>query len=155
MPIYLDIQGIKQLRVKLGQFGGKINEEGNRIIEEIANETLEDTRLHAPKDLGGGARNMYVENYDLGAAVISPDIHMAVQEFGRTPGAKQPSTDQVAGWGTRHGFTTKHSIFLLARSIGAKGFRGKLFMTGAAERANIRLRQKLNIAGTRIVAWFE
>lgn len=85
-------------------------------------------RKEGPRDTGTGQRGFRRERptgraFALEGSVINNQIHMAVLDVGRTPGAKPPPPSALAGWARRHGFTG--SLFLLARSIGRKGHRGR------------------------------
>lgn len=152
---YITIQGSRQLRDKLGRFTYAVDAEAQSTLEDVANEAVKEARENAPKDLGAGAAGIHAEIHTLSVDVVSDKDYMMVQEFGRTMGARQPSTTQVAGWGSRHGFDSKQSLFLLARSIGRRGFYGKEFMTRAARNADIMVKQRLALASANLIAWWE
>lgn len=155
MPIVVHLEGVAQIRDRLGRFSRRINIEAESILQGLAYETLDDAQQAAPRDLGAGISNMYVEGDGLHFAVVTPDDYMVVQEYGRAPGQTAPSTAHVAGWGARHGFVSKQAVFALAQSIGRRGFRGKYFMTHAAQKAQAKIRSSL-AAGAAAVerAWY-
>lgn len=118
------------------------------MLTEIAEVAEREAKAGAPKDLGWGADHIYAIVTPEYAEIVAPDDYMFVQEFGRTPGRAMPPMSALAGWAQRHGFTG--STYVLARSIGQKGFRGKLFMTHAAEHIRQNMPQYLNKAIIRI-----
>ncbi|MFL5736659.1 MAG: hypothetical protein ACJ76P_04900 [Actinomycetota bacterium] len=62
----------------------------------------------------------------------SPLIYAAVMEEGRTPGAQMPPPDAIAAWvAAKMGGTV--SAFVVARSIGIKGIRGRHMLLRAIE----------------------
>lgn len=166
--VIIDLQGVKQLRNKLGQFGGVIGEELEAYLTDVSTYVKDQAVAHAPRDLGAGQKSIYAQIVDrssvmsvvggaqsIAAKVATSKYYMEVQEFGRRPGSTPPSTNHIAGWGRRHGFGTKRAIYVLARSIGRKGFRGKHFLLNASYDGEKYARQRLNIIGSRLAVWFQ
>ena len=87
-----------------------------------------EVRKESPRDTGTGARGWRTIDtkgraFDLEGSVVNPLVYMAVQDIGREPGSAPPPPQALAGWARRHGFTG--SLFVLARAIGQKGWRGR------------------------------
>ena len=135
--VTVTITGTEALRRKLRR-AMHLEDIAKDDIAKLAEYTRSVAYSLAPKDRGEGAGNITVQVHGLSAEVISPDRHMYVMEFGRTPGARQPSTNVLAGWGSRHGFAQR-DLFVLARSIGQRGIRAHRFMKRAAEAAQAKL----------------
>lgn len=166
--IYVDLQGVKQLRAKLGRFSSAIGAELEYYLEDVSNYAKVKAQAYAPKDLGRGAKSIQAQIIDrslimsvggaeksLAATVQTGVFYMHVMEYGRRPGATPPSTKHVAAWGRRHGFSTKRAIYVLAQSIGRKGIRGRHFMAFAAQDTDIYARRRLNILSNRVVVWMK
>jgi len=149
MPLKIEIQGDKQARNNLGQFSRALGAEANDIIREVAEYTVQIARHEAPEDLGAGKRSIHAEVHGLHAEVTTSKAYMVVQEYGRAPGATPPTVAHIAGWGIRHGFA-ESQLYMLAQSIGRKGFAGKLFMSQAAVAADVYLRERMRLAGAKI-----
>lgn len=85
-------------------------------------------RKEGPRDTGTGQRDFrhtrpMGRDFALEGTVTNNMIHMAVLDVGRTPGARPPPPQALAGWARRHGWTG--SLWLLARAIGRKGWRSR------------------------------
>lgn len=62
----------------------------------------------------------------LRGVVASPHAYAVVIEKGRTPGKRMPPVDAILLWTTRKlGIRDRGVAFVIARSIGRKGFPGK------------------------------
>jgi len=94
-----------------------------------------DGRLRAEtgplRDTGDGSRAFQKSRphgraFALEGEVTNRLLYMAVLDVGRTPGAKAPPAKELVPWARRHGWgTDKRSLFVLSRSIGRKGHRGR------------------------------
>jgi hypothetical protein len=92
----------------------------SHLIKEIKH-TIEDNGLTARVGVGAGSQ-------------ISEQmrIYAEVMEAGRTPGATAPRSEWLEGWVKRKGIETDEKripgmAFIVARSIGKKGIRGRRY----------------------------
>ena len=62
-----------------------------------------------------------------------------------------PPPSALAGWARRHGFeTTRGALFVLARGIARRGFRGRFFMAKGRQSVQKALPAKLKKASDQI-----
>lgn len=154
MPITIRLEGVAQLRDKLGRFDRKATEEAEAIIRDVGKEAVDIAQRLAPKDTGAGAKSIHLVARGLSADIKTSLPYMVVQEYGRKPGKKPPSTLHIFGWAERHGFIGAFARYNLARSIGKRGFPAKRFMERAAKDAEVVLRQRLAKARAVMVQWW-
>lgn len=159
--VYVYLQGFRQTRDKLGRFSFAVDEEAQSILDDAGKLALEIAQDNAPKDLGAGAQHMHLQSQPLAVgaysvALIAPDKYMVVQEYGRAAGRKPPPWKSLVGWAGRHAASTniRRTAFVIAQSIGKKGFRGKFFMKKASEEADLYVRRRLARAGARIAKFW-
>lgn len=154
--VEVTIEGVNQQRVKLGRFGGSVlPAQRLAILEEATEFGVRIAQENAPVDLGFGRANIYAEVNEFAAAIITPDAYMVVQEFGRRPGS-MPPPQALKGWAGRHGFGTDNaSLYMLAQSIGRKGFEAKLFMTKAAVACEAFVQLRVAKASAIITTWWD
>lgn len=155
--VHVQIQGMRQLRDKMsGRFMIAVDAEAQQILVEAADVAQKAASNAAPRDLGTMARDIHVEARELSVSVISDSPGSYVQEFGRSAGARPPSTDHIAGWVSRHFASTnmKRTTFIIAQSIGRKGFKGKFFMAKGAKEADTYVRARLARASARLSGYW-
>ena len=108
-----------------------------RLLKHAAVFAERHARENAPSDKNDLKRSIVHEVHDDHARVFTPFLYGAVQEFGRRPGQKAPPSKALEGWVRRKlkpkPREVKGLAFVIARSIGRKGFKGKFFFRGAAE----------------------
>jgi hypothetical protein len=104
----------------------------SRAIGDLLKVGVDSARAGMPKDIGTGRTSIVSAQRGLMGVVSSPLAHVSIMDQGRRPGAKPPPTTALAGWASRHGF--RGSLFVLARSIGRKGIKGKFFYQKAADK---------------------
>jgi len=159
--VKIQIQGSGQARERTGRFGERLDSRSRIIMEDAASYTQKIAQGLAPKDLGRGAASIHTEPADMAYAikaiwVVSPLKYMYVQEYGRTAGRRGPPPNALRGWASRHGFRTdRGTLFVLSRSIGRKGYRGKYFMKEASQKAEIYIRRRVARDGAAFIqrAW--
>lgn len=152
--VLVELRGVRQLRDKLGKFTFAVDAEAQSILEDVADYAVDVARGAAPYDMGGLVENIHAEAHTFSVSVISSKDYSYTQEFGRTAGARQPSTDVIRPWAERHGMKGRDRAWQIARSIGRKGFKGKFFMTKAARSADLFLRQRLSKASAKLTAYW-
>lgn len=138
-------------------------EEERRIIgdlvilgERVARETVR-------KDTSNLARSIFSDATDLMGVVAVPGGsgtssigQAATQEFGRGAGKAMPPPEALRGWAQRHGFDLSGKdggrgvLFVLARSIGRKGYEGAHYMQAAADAMKAALPKAVEEAATHI-----
>lgn len=85
----------------------------------------------------------------IGPARGATTPYAAVMEYGRRPG-KQPPIAAISAWANAHGIPP----FVLARSIGRKGIKGRFYMRRAAEAAGPFVQRQFDNAARKIeAAW--
>ena len=124
VAVSIDTKTMKRIQHRLNKLGDDFRPVMNRALLAVEGSL----RTEAPRDTGTGARGFRTipptgRGFGLEGEVVNPLIHMAVLDVGRTPGAAPPPPAALAGWARRHGFTG--SLFVLARSIGRKGWRSR------------------------------
>lgn len=114
-------------------------------------------REGAPRDTAALRRDIVSETKDLQGRVFfaREAVYYRVQEEGRRAGAPMPPPDALAGWASRHDIPTdRGTLFVLARAIGRRGFKGRFFMRKAGEFGNQQLPAMLRDLARDIgVAW--
>lgn len=97
------------------------------MISDLAVIAQNAARDAAPKDTMAGVRSIMAD-VQATQAVIGRGMrnYMVVMDQGRRAGAAMPPPQALAGWARRHGYTG--SLFVLARSIGRRGIKGRFFM---------------------------
>ena len=118
----IDTKTMKRIQRRLDRLGDDFKPVMDRALLAIEGSL----RKEGPRDTGTGQRGFRKiaptgRGFGLEGAVVNNQIHMAVLDVGRTPGAKPPPPAALAGWARRHGFTG--SLFVLARAIGRKGWK--------------------------------
>ena len=132
----------------------RLADDTERAVERIVRDaTLYGEALaktYAPKDTGRGAGRIVsiidgtrgeVRTNALYIAILEGDPRFGPAPYGwaRRPGARPPPPDALRGWLRRHGdFTTP---YVLARSIGRKGIKGRGFFLRSARDVQKRLPQ--------------
>ena len=139
----------------LDRLAGATEDAVERVVRDatLYGEAL--AKVYAPKDTGRGAGRI-LSNIDgdrgevrtnaLYIAILEGDPRFGPPPYGwaRRPGARPPPPDSLRGWLRRHGdFTTP---FVLARSIGRKGIRGRGFFLQSARDVRKRLPQIIDRA---------
>lgn len=123
-------------------------------------------KVEAPKDTGLLINSIQIIR-DFRPPVFSGGIetnlpYAIVQEEGRTPGEKAPPTFAIERWITRHRATFEFKgakelrslAFVVARSIGKKGFKGKFFFKAAEKAMRKKFSKQIKILGLQIqTAW--
>ncbi len=109
-------------------------------------------RENAPKDTSALARSILSDVHPTTARVYSTLGYASVMEYGRTPGARMPPPAALEGWARRHGFTG--SLFVLARSIGRRGIKGRFFFQKARDAVIAAMPEEVAKAAQKVVdAW--
>ncbi len=126
----VQVDGLERLKKKLGgKLVEKAMERGIADASEIAQEKAES---FAPRDTGAIANSLSAETSAFEATIFSTLPQARFAEYGRKPGGKLPPPDALAGWASRHGFSSRGtSLFVLARSIAQRGKKGRFFMRRA------------------------
>lgn len=122
MRLVGSVQAPRYLQMQLAQMVGQLVRNTLTYAERQA-------RLGAPKDTSALARSIVAQQRGLVGEVTSPLGYASVMELGRRPGAAPPPQAALAGWARRHGFTG--SLFVLARSIGRRGIKGRHYFEKA------------------------
>lgn len=111
-------------------------------MEESLSYLQSEVRAGMPVDLGIGRGSVFTEirggTTNMRGTVGSGQIHVAVLEKGRRPGATPPPTGPIASWLSRHGGDAKLA-FVVARSIGRRGTKAHKMFKNAAERGGGRV----------------
>lgn len=101
-----------------------------------------EVRAGMPVDLGIGRGSVFTEirgsTANLRGTVGSAQIHVAVLEKGRRPGATPPPVGPIRSWLSRHGGNAELA-FVVARSIGRRGTKGHHMFQNAIERGKGRI----------------
>jgi hypothetical protein len=106
-----------------------------RLIEQATLLAEREARLGVTRDTGATARSLTSEVTPLQGRVYSTAISAVVEDQGRRAGARMPPPNALAGWARRHGFASDPgTLFVLARSIGRRGRKGRFFMQKAADK---------------------
>lgn len=101
-----------------------------------------EVRAGMPVDLGIGRGSVFTEirgsTANMRGIVGSGQIHVAVLEKGRRPGATPPPVGPIAAWLSRHGGDAKLA-FVVARSIGRRGTKAHRMFRSAIEKGGGRV----------------
>jgi hypothetical protein len=77
--------------------------------------------------------------------IVNPLVYALVMEKGRRAGARQPPTDAIQFWVTRklgiRGKAAEQLAFVIARSIGRKGIKGRHMLEKSMETAEPSIRR--------------
>lgn len=88
-------------------------------------------------------------------STLKDEEYPAVMEFGRRPGAKMPPPDALIPWVTRVLKVKKSEApavaWIVARSIGKKGIKGRRFLRDGFQAALPRIKDRFAAALERIV----
>lgn len=101
------------------------------IVREAALVAQREARTAAPYDTGALARSIVTNITPLSAEVHTSLASALPMEEGRRAGARMPPPSALAGWANRHGY--HGSLFVLARSIGRRGIKGRFYMKKGAD----------------------
>lgn len=156
MPqITIEIQGLKKLNavtkpeLVLGPT--------TRVIRDMALLAEKTAKANAPRDTAALQRSIAAQIQPLQARVGSTRnlVYFEVAEVGQAPlgKAKQhfPPPSALAGWARRHGFgTSAGALFVLARSIARRGFKGRFFMRKGRQAVERKLPGRLRKAANEI-----
>jgi hypothetical protein len=105
----------------------------HRVLVDASRTAQETAQANSPTFSGGLRRSFVTEIEPLSARVSTPLGYARIMEFGRRPGGKQPPPNALRAWATAHGIA---NTFVLARSIGKRGLKGRFFRRKA--RAAVR-----------------
>ncbi len=122
-------------------------EEGFTVLGLFTERTA---REGAPRDIGDLQRSIMTEVKPLQRRIHSNLVYHPVMEAGRRPGSRPPPSAALADWARRKGFAG--SLFVLARSIGRRGTKGRFYMRKAAKAARAKLPDILGDVATEIEA---
>ena len=128
----------------------------SRVIRDLALLAEKTAKKASPVDTGALRRSISAQIKPLEARVGNTRglVYYEVQEVGRRPG-KMPPPSALAGWARRHGFgTSAGALFVLARSIARRGFKGRFFMRKGRQAVERRMPSVLKRAASDIEkAW--
>jgi hypothetical protein len=154
-PITVTIQGLDKLKkvtrpeLVLGPT--------SRAIRDLSLLAERTSKAAAPADTGALRRSITAQIKPLSARIgDTRDLtYFEVQERGQAPlgATKQhfPPPSALAGWARRHGFgTTPGALFVLARGIARRGFKGRFFMAKGRQSVQKALPGKLRRASKEI-----
>ena len=150
-PISVTIQGLDKLKkvtrpeLVIGPM--------SRAIRDLSLLAERTSKAAAPVDTGALRRSITAQIKPLSARIgDTRDLtFFEVQERGRRPGQRMPPPSALAGWARRHGFeTTRGALFVLARGIARRGFRGRFFMAKGRQSVQKALPAKLKKASDQI-----
>ena len=150
-PITVTIQGLDKLKkvtrpeLVLGPT--------SRAIRDLSLLAERTSKAAAPADTGALRRSITAQIKPLSARIgDTRDLtYFEVQERGRRPGQRMPPPAALAGWARRHGFgTTPGALFVLARGIARRGFKGRFFMAKGRQAVEKALPNKLRRASKEI-----
>jgi len=146
-PITVTIQGLDKLKkvtrpeLVLGPT--------SRAIRDLSLLAERTSKAAAPADTGALRRSITAQIKPLSARIGDSRglTYFEVQERGRRPGQRMPPPSALAGWARRHGFeTTQGALFVLARGIARRGFKGRFFMAKGRQAVEKALPGKLRKA---------
>jgi hypothetical protein len=123
------------------------------VIRDMANLAELRAKANAPRDTGALQRSIAAQIQPLQARIGSTRdlVYFEVQERGRRPGQRMPPPSALAGWARRHGFgTSAGALFVLARGIARRGFKGRFFMAKAKKAVERKLPARLKHASNQI-----
>ena len=150
-PITVTIQGLDKLKkvtrpeLVLGPT--------SRVIRDLSLLAERTSKAAAPVDTGALRRSITAQIKPLSARIGDTRglTYFEVQERGRRPGQRMPPPAALAGWARRHGFgTTPGALFVLARGIARRGFKGRFFMAKGRQAVDKALPEKLRKASKEI-----
>ena len=149
-PITVTIQGLDKLKkvtrpeLVLGPT--------SRAIRDLSLLAERTSKAAAPVDTGALRRSITAQIKPLSARIgDTRDLtYFEVQERGRRPGQRPPPPAALAGWARRHPYDGVSSLFVLARSIGRRGFKGRFFMAKGRQAVEKALPNKLRRASKEI-----
>jgi len=146
---------VQQLQVAIRSDTQQVIAETVALGERVAKQA-------APKDTSNLARSIFSDAQPLMGVVQVPGGagsaqigQAATQEFGRGANKKMPPPESLRGWAGRHGFDLsknggKGVLFVLARSIGRKGYAGTGYMQAALDAMRNALPRFVEEAARRI-----
>lgn len=139
------LSGFDEFKLKLENAPQHVAKVTYRMIDRMVNIGREKAVQEAPIDTGNLRRNLSENSRvvtmgqtfygTIGTNLLSDGYpYPKVMEFGTKkkffPNYKSGA---MQGWFNRHGITDKNVQFLIARSIGKKGIKGKFFLKQALE----------------------
>lgn len=129
----VNVKGAKELIRKFADTGYLVEQPLSDMMEsltdlarDVAVRTSHSTQI---------ARSVVVEVAPLQGIVRFPIRQAATLNKGRKPGAKMPSTRQIAAWANAHGIDPELH-WVLAQTIAKRGIKGRFFVRKA--RAAVR-----------------
>ena len=132
----INLKGDQQIRERLigGKFARIATESYTRRVGNLLRRTL---YAESPKDTEALAKSWAVSTTikTMTATVSSTSAYVRPVDRGRSAGAMPPPIQSLEGWGSRHGFTTRRSLFALAGSISKRGIKGRFFIRRAMQKA--------------------
>lgn len=137
-----------------GRLSGTLDSIVGSFIDQLLVIGERSAKSNIPKDTSAGARSIVSARSGLMGEVSSPLEYVSVMDQGRRSGAKMPPPAALLGWIRRHGLGLGASwsvkshkrigskqtqqaqdlaiAFVIARSIGRKGIKGRGFFAEAA-----------------------
>ena len=103
----------------------------------------------APRDTGALKRSIHAAVKPTSARVFSNLNYAAVVEFGRRPEQRGPPPHALLGWLRRHGIPAS-AAYVVARSIGRRGIKGRFFMKAAVDAINMKTPRLIKNASAAI-----
>lgn len=122
--------------------GLKLDQRQRAAMQESLGYLQSEVRAGMPVDLGIGRGSVFTEirgsTVNMRGIVGSGQIHVAVLEKGRRPGATPPPVGPIASWLSRNGGDARLA-FVVARSIGRRGTKAHRMFKNAIERGGGRV----------------
>jgi hypothetical protein len=149
LEITLDPKDLAELKSKLSR---KLWEPAIGLaISRLALGVERKAKEGAPKDTRALMRDIRADIRPLEAKVHPPRQleYFKVQEFGRRPGRRMPPPSALLGWLRRKGIDPR-AAFVIARSIGRRGLKGRFYMRAAREWGQNAMPRELRVAASEI-----
>lgn len=135
MDLRVTVVGRTELERGLAQANRVAQEETRRVMLQALQLVQADARQIVKKDQGDLERSIrpfLIEQPNGLLGVLEPMQPYGLPvERGRKPGSRWPPFQPLQEWGSRHGFATLRSIYLLRRAIARRGIKEAPFMLPA------------------------
>ena len=145
--ITVQLVGLDQLKRKLKP---KLYEKAvANLMEDVAIIGERTAKQRAPRDTGALKRSIHSAAKPTSARVFSNLNYAVPVEYGRGRRKRMPPPNALSGWLRRHGIPAS-AAFVVARSIGRRGIKGRFFMKAAVDAINMKTPRLIKVASGAI-----
>lgn len=134
VSLRVTLKGLPELRRALSP---PLTEQAEELaVRRLTLVAEREAKRKAPHDTNALRRSIQGTVTRTGGRVRTTKRYARTMEKGRKRGRKPPPANRLRGWAKRHGIPTdKGTLFVLARSIGRRGIRGRFFMRKGKRKA--------------------